>query len=118
MRVLIQNRGSFSARLYPRPSSFVRVLISKSGEPSQPKAPLSEFKACKGSDFNFRVPHQSKAPLSEFKIYKSIRVLIQKNSGAHQSKALFSEFNICKRSDLDIRGAPSVQSFTLGVQDL
>ena len=69
---------------------MIRVLILKSGAPHQSKAPSSESRGGKSSDFKIGAPHQSKAPSSEFRGDKS--------------------------SDLNILGAPSVQGSILGVQ--
>ena len=88
-----QHQGRpISPRLHPRRSRVVRVMISKSREPNQSKAPPSEFKVCKSfADFKNRgapsvqgsslehklcessdlAPHQSKAPRSEFEVRKS-----------------------------------------------
>ena len=117
---------------------MVRVLILKSGAPHQSKAPSSEFRGGKSSDFKIRgapisprlhprssgvirvlilksgAPHQSKAPSSEFR--GGIRVLILKSGAPHQSRAPSSEFRGGKSSDFEIRGAPSVQGSILAVQ--
>ena len=53
VRVLIQGRP-ISPRLHPRSSGVVRVLILKSGAPHQSKAPSTEFRGDKSSDFQIR----------------------------------------------------------------
>ena len=92
---------------------MIRVLILKSGAPHQSKAPSSEFRGAKSSDFKIRG-----APSVQGSILGAgvIRVLILRSGAPHQSKAPSSEFRGGKSSDFKIRGAPSVQGSILGVQ--
>ena len=92
---------------------MVRVLILKSGAPDQSKAPSSEFRGDKSSDFIIRGPI---SPRLHDPSSGVIRVLILKSGAPHQSKAPSSEFRGDKSSDFKIRGAPSVQGSILGVQ--
>ena len=70
---------------------MIRVLILKSGAPHQSKAPSSEFRGGKSSDFKIRgAPSVQGSILG---VQEVVRVLI-----------------------LKIRGAPSVQGSILGVQ--
>ena len=93
---------------------MIRVLILKSGAPHQSKAPSSEFRGDKSSDFKIRgAPSVQGSILG---VQEVIRVLILKSGAPHQSKAPSSEFRGDKSSDFKIRGAPSVQGSILGVQ--
>ena len=85
---------------------MIRVLILKSGAPHQSKAPFSEFRGDKSSDFKIRG-----APSVQGSILG-----VLKSGAPHQSKAPSSEFRGGKSSDFKIRGAPSVQGSILGVQ--
>ena len=93
---------------------MIRVLILKSGAPHQSKAPSSEIRGGKSSDFKIR----GAPSVQRFHPRSSgvIRVLILKSGAPHQSKAPSSEFGGDKSSDFKIRGAPSVQGSILGVQ--
>ena len=94
---------------------MVRVLILKSGAPHQSKAPSSEFRGDKSSDF--LNPGRPISPRLHPRSSGVIRVLILKSGAPHQSKAPSSEFGGGdKSSDFKIRGAPSVQGSILGVQ--
>ena len=67
-----RDRAPINPRNALNPIGPIRPIYSRKRKAHQAKAPPSEFKVCKSSDFeNSGAPHQSKALFPEFKACKS-----------------------------------------------
>ena len=105
LRFLITNKElPINPRPHPRSSRSLRILNLNKGRLINPR-PHSRISRSKSFDFEIRGAHQSKDPSSEFKI-----------SAPYWSKVRPSDNKIYKPIFL-IRGVPSIQDPTLGIQD-